>query len=336
MASPVISVVMPVRNAGSTLEETLKSIEAQSFEDFEVIIVDDFSDDDTGDLSRSYMARDSRFKWIEGQQRGLVPALNQGLALARGIFVARMDGDDIMLPERLEKQQRLLREGPELGVVSCGVESFGEGELGEGFRLYDSWLNGLVSHRAMFNARFIESPIAHPSVMALRTVLQEVGGYRDMGWPEDYDLWLRLFERGVRFEKVPEVLLRWRDQPHRTSRTNAEYRPDAFLRCKVAHLISGPLKGHRQIAIWGAGHWGGRLGKYLMSEGFEVQFFVDIAPKKIGGKRHGVQIVGSEDLKPDPKCPLLISVGRRGARALIESFLNERSFIYGQDYFALA
>ena len=336
MTSPAISIVMPVKNAAQTLEETLESIEAQTFREFELIIIDDFSEDETLQLVKRWATRDGRFRWSPAESPGLVPSLNQALSEARAPLIARMDGDDLMLPTRLEKQRALFESDDTLGVVSCGVESFGENGIGEGFRLYDDWLNGLVSHQAMFDARFIESPLAHPSAMVRRSILLEIDGYREMGWPEDYDLWLRLFAKGVRFQKVPEVLLRWRDQPHRTSRVHHAYHPKAFQDCKISHLISGPLQSRRQIGIWGAGHWGGRLGRALMNEGYEVKFFVDIDPKKIGGTRHGMPIIASEGLTPDEETPLLISVGRRGARGLIEAFLHERDFVSGRDYFALA
>ena len=75
-----------------------------------------------------------------------------------------------------------------MGVVSCGVRSFSDGEIGEGYRLYDSWLNSLVSHEAIYKARYIESPLAHPTAVVRRSILESMGGYRDMGRPEDYDL----------------------------------------------------------------------------------------------------------------------------------------------------
>ena len=86
-----------------------------------------------------------------------------------------MDGDDIMLPSRLEKQWTLLEQQPSVGVVSCGVRSFSDGEIGEGYRLYDSWLNSLVSHEAIYKARYIESPLAHPTAVVRRSILESMG-----------------------------------------------------------------------------------------------------------------------------------------------------------------
>ena len=174
MTSPAISIVMPVKNAAETLDETLMSIEAQTLRDFELIIIDDFSEDATPELVDSWATRDGRVRWFPAESPGLVPSLNQALSEARAPLIARMDGDDLMLPTRLEKQRALLR--AMIRWEKCrGVESFGENGIGEGFRLYDDWLNGLVSHQAMFDARFIESPLAHPSAMVRRSTLLEIG-----------------------------------------------------------------------------------------------------------------------------------------------------------------
>ena len=336
MSEPLISIVMPLRNAATTLAETLDSIQSQTLQNIEVIMIDDFSEDDTRLIAEALCNSDRRFRCIKATNRGLVPALNQGIREAQSPLIARMDGDDIMLPSRLEKQWELLEQQPSVGVVSCGVRSFSDGEIGEGYRLYDSWLNSLVSHEAIYKARYIESPLAHPTAVVRRSILESMGGYRDMGWPEDYDLWLRLLESGVRFQKVPEVLLHWRDQPQRTSRVDPAYRPESFLDCKVAHLVKGPLRDVSSVSVWGAGHWGGRLGKRLMGAGYKVAFFVDINPRKIGGTRHGAPIVAAEDLQPDPSVPLLVAVGRRGARALIEESLAAWRFENGRDYLLLA
>ena len=180
-----------------------------------------------------------------------------------------MDGDDIMLLPRLEKQVALLATEPSVGIASCGVASFSDGEIGEGYR-HDAWLNGLVSHEAIYRARYIESPLAHPTAVMRRHILESYGGYRDMGWPEDYDLWLRLLESGVRFQKVPEVPCVGETNPTAHHASTLPTAPKLFLDCKVAHLIDGPLRGVSKCCDlggralgwtpWQAPHAGGLQG----------------------------------------------------------------------------
>lgn len=336
MGKPKVSVVMPVHDVHDTINETLESIESQTLSDFEVVLVDDHSTDGTRQILEQWAMKDSRFRRVSGRERGLVPSLNQGLRVATAPLIARMDGDDIMLPRRLELQCNEFVRQPTVGVVSCGVESFGHEALGEGYQHYDSWLNGLTSHDDMWRARFIESPVAHPSTMVRADIFQTANGYRDEGWPEDYDLWLRLFENGVRFAKVPNVLLRWRDHPLRTSRVDSSYSAMAFLKCKVSHLLSGPLKDVSHVRIWGAGHWGGKLGRLLLDAGRTIECFIDIDARKIGRSRHGVPVVSPVSIRPDPSSIVLPCVGRRGARELISTHLEDAGFRWGVHYWPLA
>ena len=124
----------------ATLEETLESIQAQSCENFEVVAIDDGSEDGSGDLLLEWSRRDGRFRTLLSDHRGIVEAPNRGLALCRGAYVARMDADDRMHPERLEKQLAWLEGDPSLSVVSCLVEIFPHEETWGG----DVGVRGLV------------------------------------------------------------------------------------------------------------------------------------------------------------------------------------------------
>ena len=176
MKTPRISVLLPVFNAAATLAETLQSIQAQSCEDFEVVAIDDGSGDGSGDVLLEWSRRDRRFRALLSDHRGIVEAPNQGLALCRGAYVARMDADDRMHPKRLEKQLEWLEGDPNLSVVSCLVEIFPREKTGEGMLVYEAWLNGLVDSAAIEREFFIESPIANPSAMMRREELMALGG----------------------------------------------------------------------------------------------------------------------------------------------------------------
>ncbi len=148
-----------------------------------------------------------------------------------------MDADDVAYPPRLESSSSCRVEAD---VIGCGVRIVNGGE---GYALYAAWLNGLTSHAAIMRERFIESPLAHPTVMMRTALLRALGGYRDLPWPEDYDLWLRAAAHGARFGKASAVLLDWTDYPERTSRRDPRYSPEAFLQCK-AHFLR-PVVGER-------------------------------------------------------------------------------------------
>ena len=337
---PRVSVLMPVYNEASTLDEALTSVLEQSVESLEVVAVDDVSTDESAKVLRSWASRDARVRPIFAEHGGVVAAPNLGLASCRGEYVARMDADDLMHPQRLQKQLELLENDPQLSVASCLVETFADLGVGAGMRIYEQWLNSLVEHDDIVREIFIESPIANPTSMMRRSELQALGGYQDRGWPEDYDLWLRYYLAGKRFAKVPEVLFYWREHEDRVTHTDSRYSVDNFLRTKAHYLIEGPLKERDGLIVWGAGKTGRRLSKHLQRGGAQPDVFVDITPKKIGGQLRGAPVVGPDDLMDwwrRFKRPVLLSaVASRGARALIREQLRGWDLTEGEDFWCVA
>jgi glycosyltransferase involved in cell wall biosynthesis len=337
---PAISVLMPCFNVATTLEETLESIAAQTLEDFEVVAVDDGSTDETAGILAEWSRQDPRFRLIELPHGGIIPAMSAGLAECRSDLVARMDADDRMHPSRLEKQASFLGAHPEVDLVSSLVAGFPAGELQKGFNLYIDWLNSLTDHESISCEIFVESPLCHPSVTFRHASVQAVGGYQENGWAEDYDLWLRGYLAGWRFEKLPEVLLEWREHPDRLTRTDSRYSLENFIRAKAHYLALGPLADRDTVIIWGSGMHGRRLSKHLLRASVPLKAFVDIDPKKIGRTRRGLPIVAPEDLmgiwQQAENPAVLASVGARGARELIRAQLNEMGLAEGRDWWAAA
>ena len=324
-------------NAVEYLPVCLKSLDRQTLEDFEVVAVDDGSIDGSSDILKEWGRRDQRFRILERSHQGLVASLNEGLGACRGDLVARMDADDVAHPQRLQSQVEMMESQPELSVVSCLVRHFPVHKVAQGFRLYDEWLNALVDHEKMARERFVESPVAHPSVMFRLKAVDKVGGYRDWGWPEDYDLWLRLFEQSALFAKVPRILFFWREGADRLSRTDSRYTSDAFLRCKAHFFARGPGAEDRTVIIWGAGPNGKRLHRYLGEEGVEIGAMIDIDPAKIGRQVRGTPVVAPENL-PDllnDRTVVVAAVASRGARQLIRERLNGLGLREGQDFWCL-
>src|SRR3990172_5858266 len=340
MPSPAISVLMPCYNAASTMDEAVESILDQTFTDLELIAVDDGSTDDTRRHLQSWAQQDRRVVVLPRSHGGLVDALQAGLSACRAPLVARMDADDRSSPDRLGRQFAALEAHPEVAGVGCLVEGVPSQDVRPGSQMYIEWLNGLVPREAIAREIFVESPLAHPSVVMQRSWLERVGGYQDRGWPEDYDLWLRLHLAGARFAKVPEVLVGWREHPVRATRTDRRYSVENFLRAKAHYLTLGPLVGRESLLIWGAGQMGRRLSKHLLRGGAPLRAFIDIDPAKIGRMRRGVPIVGVEELpslwSSLARPVLLAAVGSRGARGLIRTQLAGMGLVETQDWWAVA
>ena len=163
--------MLPLRDARLTLDAAIASVLAQTHADFELLVVDDGSSDGSPELLDRWARRDGRLRVLRREGRGdIVAALELGRAAARAPRLLRMDADDIAHPERLACALRVMERDARLAVVSCLVRSFPEARLRGGRRRYDAWLNGLRSHEAMFRERFVESPVAHPSVLLLSLI----------------------------------------------------------------------------------------------------------------------------------------------------------------------
>ena len=340
MKNPQISVILPCYNTTKTLEEALESLAVQSFCDFEVIAVDDGSTDNTGLILDRWVKKDSRFNHISRPHAGVISASNVGMLASQAPYIARTDADDRSHPERLAKQWAFLEENREIAVVSSLVKAFPEKDVGGGFQVYIEWLNSIVTDAEIKREIFVESPLPNPSVMFRREWLLKMGGYEERGFPEDYDLYLRMYLAGAKFAKIPEVLHEWREHPNRITHTDSRYSLENFLRTKAYYLARGPLKGRDAVIIWGSGMMGRRLAKQLERQDVPLAAFVDIDPKKIGRERRGKPIIAPGALA---ECwgqyqnpVLLASVGSRGARKLIRERLNNFGYVEGKDWWAAA
>ena len=335
-----VSVLMPCFNAQSTVDDAVDSILKQSFGNFELIAVDDGSTDQTANRLRDWAGKDLRVRILSLSHAGIIEALNAGLVACRAELIARMDADDHAHPERLARQVDYLTGHPDIAVVSSYVEAFPRKKVQEGFRRYVEWLNSLDTPELIARDIFVESPLAHPSAMIRADWLKRVGGYQEHGWPEDYDLWLRMHVAGARFGKVDEVLLEWREDPDRLTRTDSRYSVENFLRAKAHYLCQGPLSDREAVVVWGAGQMGRRISKHLERCGAPLVAFVDIDPKKIGSVKRGLPIISADDLpkllKQYKEPVVLAAVGSRGARQLIRERLDEMGLVETKDYWAVA
>jgi glycosyltransferase involved in cell wall biosynthesis len=331
---PAVSVLLPVRDALSTLGACLDSLAAQTLHDHEVVAVDDGSEDGSAEILKDRSRRDPRVRLLLGARLGLVSALNTALAAARAPLVARMDADDECSPQRLALQKARLDADATTDVLGCRVRLAGAGS--EGLQAYVDWQNGLLDHDAIARDRFVESPLVHPSVMMRKEALRSLGGWRDFDGPEDYDLWLRAFEAGHRFAKLEDVVLSWRDSPRRLTRTDPRYAPGCFQALKLEALRRGPLAGGREVVLWGAGRVGKSWARALRGAGHEVVAFVEVDPRKIGttlGDAPVVDVAAAGAWRG----PLhLAAVGQKGARARIREEAARRGLEEGRDLVAVA
>lgn len=333
---PQVSILMPVYNASTTLLRAWKSIACQTFTDWELVAVDDGSSDGTTAMLEQIARSDARVRTIRRAHGGIVAALNEAIDVSSGPLLARMDADDEMLPERIERQVNALREHPEWALVGSIVRFGGDVECSRGYALHVDWANSLVDAEQIALRRFVESPFAHPSVLFRRDGVVRWGGYRGGDFPEDYEMWLRWFDGGARMGKVGTSLLVWHDPPARLSRTDARYSLAAFYRIKSAYLASELrrrlVKG-MPVWAWGAGRLTRRRVDLLKAQGIPVAGYVDIDPSKAGRRAaDGAPVILPKELPSPGTLFVLGYVASRGARELVDGILRARGYREGIDY----
>jgi glycosyltransferase involved in cell wall biosynthesis len=337
VAAPLVSVILPVRDAAPTLSRCLASLAAQSLADHEVVAVDDGSSDDSGPLLEAWAARDARLRVVHTAHQGLVRALNCAVDLARADVLARMDADDVSAPARLERQWRRLRQAPPVHILGTQVSVHREdGPVPNGIRNYVAWQNALLTHDEIVGDLWVESPLAHPSVMMAAAVLRGLGGYRELDGPEDYELWLRAERAGLRFAKLDEILVEWWDSPGRLTRADARYAADRFFDLKVRSLIDRHLSPPRDVVIWGAGPIGKRWSRALRAQGHHVAAFVEVDPRKLGTRIHGAPVRTVEESTLGGPALHLAAVGQPGRRRVIRAAAAALGLASGRDLIAVA
>lgn len=230
MKDPAISVAMSVYNGERFLREAVDSILAQSFEDFEFLILDDGSTDESSAMIREYAARDSRVRPILRENRGLIASLNQLIEEARAPLIARMDADDISKPDRFEKQVAFLAANPDYGVVGSSSEDMDE----DGNVTYHEGTGHPLTHEDFLATIGTGGQlICHPVAMFRRDIVRSVGGYHAaFRHCEDFDLWLRLASV-TKLGNIAEPLLRYR---HSASQVSSRHATEQHVGAAIAEL----------------------------------------------------------------------------------------------------
>jgi glycosyltransferase involved in cell wall biosynthesis len=201
-----VTVLMPAYNAGKYIAEAIKSVLQQTFTDFQLLIINDGSTDDTEEVIRSF--EDERIVLINQSHKGIAPALNKGLSKADSIYIARFDADDICFPQRLQKQVSFLDDHPDYITIGCEAEYISE----DGEHLFDFKSVG-HTHEEIIQKIYSYCPFIHSSVMYRKDAVILAGGYCEHAHNfEDYFLWIQLLSKG-KFYNLPEQLIRVRFNP---------------------------------------------------------------------------------------------------------------------------
>lgn len=229
MTPPSVSVVLPVHNGGDYLQEAIDSILNQTFKDFELLIIDDGSDDGSRDLAEEYSRRDRRIRVISLDRVGLTEALNIGIDSSAAPLIARMDADDKAHPNRLDRQVAYLTQNPDVAVVGSHARMIGPtGKVVGKSTLGPTSLEEYQAQRAEVRVNFL-----HPTVMFRKHVVQAAGGYSaEYIAGEDYELWNRLADNHQMLT-ITDSLLDYRVHPNATGTKMMRAQTESWARIRV-------------------------------------------------------------------------------------------------------
>lgn len=332
MGQELISILIPFKNTVLFLPECLDSISKQTYTNWEAILVDDNSDDDSFELVKTYSEIDNRFKPLKNPGNGIIEALRCAYNNSKGEFITRMDSDDIMMEHKLETLFNNLS-SMGTGHVAVGlVKYFSEDGISPGYKSYEEWLNKLSRKGENYSEIYKECVIPSPCWMLNRDDLESIDAFKPNNYPEDYDLTFRCYEFGLKCIPCNTVLHLWRDYPTRTSRTHEHYAQNYFLEIKLRYFLKLDHDKSRPLAIWGAGNKGKEMAKMLVEKQKPFYWICD-NPKKIGKDIYGQPLMDFTYLKELENPQSIITVANPEAQMEIRQYMADHDMRSMTDYF---
>ncbi len=229
----LVSIITPVKNVSKWIEETHLSIQKQTLKEWEWIIIDDHSSDDTWRKIQEYATLDTRVQCYKATEIGIIPALQLAFSLAKGKFITRMDGDDLMPSNRLQLMVNQASICSKQTIITGKVSYFSENKISEGYLKYEQWLNDLVDNKNHYDHLYRECIVASPNWLMHHSVAKEIGLFEQLKYPEDYDMCFHWKKNNLDIHALAQTTLYWREHPERTSRNNDNYQQEAFFQLKL-------------------------------------------------------------------------------------------------------
>ncbi len=332
MSKHLISIIIPFKNTSEFLPECLNSIVNQTYTNWEVLIVDDHSTDDSYKIVEAYAKTDSRVKLFANSGKGIIEALRLGFSKSSGTYITRMDSDDIMHHEKLESMYSNLQLYGKQHIALGLVKYFSKEGIGEGYAKYEQWLNTLTQQGTNYSEIYKECVIPSPCWMIHRDDFIACDGFNPSRYPEDYDLTFRFYKHQIKCIPSDTVLHYWRDYTTRASRTDSNYAFNHFLELKLDYFLELHYQADRPLTIWGAGQKGKRAVQVLKEKQIPLHWICD-NPKKIGKDIYGIQLKNFEYLKTLNQPQSIITVANEKEQQIIKSYFKSIDMIAMKDFF---
>lgn len=247
----MISILMPFRNAEPWIGETIASILSQTYTDWEIIAINDHSNDESERVLQSF--HDERIHIFQNTGKGIIAALQTALKEAKGSYITRMDADDLMPENRLKLFAEAIADSPAKTVVTGRVRYFAMGSVSEGYLKYQDWLNERCENQDHFKHIYRECVVASPNWICRTEDIINHRLFEKLEYPEDYDLVFEWYKHDFRIKCLNEETLLWREHPLRTSRNSEHYQQASFFELKLRRFIEIDYKAGDRILVLGRG-----------------------------------------------------------------------------------
>ncbi|RZN83461.1 MAG: glycosyltransferase family 2 protein [Winogradskyella sp.] len=332
MAKPLVSILTPFKNVSVYIEACIDSILKQTYTNWELLIIDDHSTDNSNKLVEKYAKLDSRIKLFKNSEEGIISGLRMAFKESSGAYITRMDSDDIMTENKLEVMVNQLEIHGKNHVALGLVKYFSHVGISDGYAKYEAWINRLTTNGTNYSEIYKECVIASPCWMLHREDLIACDAFNPNRYPEDYDLTFRFYEHGFKCIPNTELLHYWRDYSTRTSRTHEHYAQNYFLGIKLHYFLKLDYDYTRPITIWGAGFKGKAIAKSLVEQNIPFYWICD-NPKKIGKDIYGQQLLPFENLKTIKNPQTIVTVANETEQQHITKYFKKLNMKPMTDYF---
>lgn len=329
----MISILMPAKNAGRYIESCLQSILKQSVSDWELIVVDDHSADDTPRIVSSYAKKDPRIRLFHHSQKGILPALRFAQRQASGKYITRMDADDLMPMDKLKYFIDYISLSPSKSIVTGKVRYFSDQAVSPGYLAYQNWLNRVVDQGTFFDEIYRECTIASPNWMVRKDDFIAMGGFDALDYPEDVDMVFQLRKHRFQVIGVDAVTHLWREHPDRASRNLPAYQQASFFRLKTHYFLQSEPVSRSTLMLWGAGKKGKLIARLLLERNQDF-VWLDWQAEKYRGRIYDQPVLSFEYFSEfsDPLVINSVSPPDTEQRR-IDRFLVENDLRLGVNYF---
>ncbi|PXX24968.1 glycosyltransferase family 2 protein [Arenibacter sp. ARW7G5Y1] len=332
MKKRTISILIPFKNTAEFLPDCIQSIINQTYDNWEILAVNDHSTDNSLDVMHSYAQKETRINVLKNEGKGIIEALRTAYSHAQGTYITRMDSDDIMSPNKLENMVRSLEKLGQGHIALGKVKYFSKEGVGDGYKSYEKWLNHLTEKGLNYSEIYKECVIPSPCWMVHRTDLERAGSFTSNRYPEDYDLAFRFYEQDLKCIPTNELLHYWRDYGHRTSRTSEHYAQNYFLDIKLHYFLKLDRDNESPLVLWGAGNKGKTLAKNLLKKNIAF-IWVCNNSNKIGLDIYDKRMNHYLELSKLQKAQVIITVANKEAQEFIKDYLQDQGKNRVQDYF---